>query len=182
MTFILLAATLTLPALPPAGHADCEAATNVVLKASAERRELAFDLAVSATASNSVEVAFGRDADEDGDLSRHEADLVVGWRCGSWFVVDGATGVRTDAEGATGERELHWWSWASADDSRRSVSATVGGVELFPAASSEYTSDEREAVTLNFQFSRGFRGRTLFRVVVSNVRGSCSRLATYCNM
>jgi len=137
MFAFLLAATLTLPALPPAGHADCEAATNVVLKASAERRELAFDLAVSATASNSVEVAFGRDADEDGDLSRHEADLVVGWRCGSWFVVDGATGGRTDAEGAPGERELHWRSWASADDSLRSVSAKVGGVELFPALAAD---------------------------------------------
>ena len=32
---------------------------------------------------------------------------------------------------------MRWRSWASADDSRRSVSATVGGVELFPTLAAD---------------------------------------------
>lgn len=53
---------------------------------------LDFSLTFIGTASNNVELAFGRDTDSDGDLAPHETDLVVGWTCGHYFVERFRTG------------------------------------------------------------------------------------------
>ena len=41
-----------------------------------------------AAVSNSVEVVFGCDANEDGVLGIEEGELSVGWDCGEWFWCD----------------------------------------------------------------------------------------------
>ena len=46
------------------------------------------------TASNCVQMAFGRDADGDGELELAETDLLVGWRAGRYFIEDSAAGTR----------------------------------------------------------------------------------------
>ena len=38
------------------------------------------------TASNNLEIAFGQDADRDGELSLRETDLILGWSCGHYFL------------------------------------------------------------------------------------------------
>ena len=38
------------------------------------------------TASNNLEIAFGTDADRDGELSLRETDLILGWSCGRYFL------------------------------------------------------------------------------------------------
>lgn len=38
------------------------------------------------TASNNLEIAFGQDADCDGELSLPETDLILGWDCGHCFL------------------------------------------------------------------------------------------------
>jgi hypothetical protein len=38
------------------------------------------------TASNNLEIAFGHDADHDGELSLRETDLIFGWSCGRYFL------------------------------------------------------------------------------------------------
>ncbi len=38
------------------------------------------------TASNNLEIAFGHDADHDGELSLPETDLILGWSCGCYFL------------------------------------------------------------------------------------------------
>ena len=43
---------------------------------------------------NCVQVALGRDADGDGDLSPEETGALFGWRAGRSFVEDAATGER----------------------------------------------------------------------------------------
>ena len=75
------------PALSPSEFADTEVSTNFAF-AVGERsnRRLVFSLELAASPSNNVEVAIGRDADEDGRLSLDEAALTVGYDCGEWFV------------------------------------------------------------------------------------------------
>lgn len=68
---------------------DTEVSTNVAFNA--RRNDVrTFDVCIKleATASNCVQVAFGRDADDDGDLSPKEAGLILGWRAGRCFVED----------------------------------------------------------------------------------------------
>ena len=76
-----------LPALPQSVFADTEVSTNFTF-AVGERsnRRLVFSLELHALPSNNVEVAIGRDADNDGQLSLDETALVVGYDCGEWFV------------------------------------------------------------------------------------------------
>ena len=73
--------------LPPSEFADTEVSTNFAF-AVGERgnRRLVFSLELQASPSNNVEVAIGRDADEDGLLSLDEVSLTVGYDCGEWFV------------------------------------------------------------------------------------------------
>lgn len=84
--FACLARTWSVAELPPGGFADTEAATNVVVAIPADKNRLTLSLTVDCTPSNSVEVAIGRDSDGDGDLAPDEADYVLGYDCGEWFV------------------------------------------------------------------------------------------------
>ena len=52
-----------------------------------------------AAASNSVEVVFGCDANEDGALGIEEGELSVGWDCGEWFWRDRRANAACRVEG-----------------------------------------------------------------------------------
>ena len=72
--------------LPLSPFVDTEISTNLAFAAYEPRqRQFAYELAFDATPSNNFEVAFGRDVDANGILSRDEADFSVGWDCGEWF-------------------------------------------------------------------------------------------------
>ena len=106
---VLAAARVVVPSLPESEFADSEVSTNVAFRT--DRRGVkALDVRVEFTASvsNCVEVAFGRDADGNGDLSSEEMRLLVGWRGGRRFVEDVASDDRRyeDAEPASGRRFL----------------------------------------------------------------------------
>ena len=85
-SFACLARTWSVAELPPGGFADSEASTNITVAIPADKNRLTLSLTVDCTPSNSVEVAIGRDADGDGDLAPDEADYVLGYDCGEWFV------------------------------------------------------------------------------------------------
>ncbi len=92
--------------LPPVSFADAETSTNVPFAVGRDGAKLlAFTLSCRATPTNGVEVAFGRDVDSDGVLGVEEADFVVGWDCGAWFMQEGADGARLAVEPA-GAREV----------------------------------------------------------------------------
>ena len=83
------------PTLPVAEWADCEAATNAALPSATWQRRGHFDVQMSiAAGTNLVQLAFGRDADGDGELSRAETALVVGRGVGEAFVEDVAARMR----------------------------------------------------------------------------------------
>ena len=103
------AAQVVMPTLPQSECADTEVSTNVVFRTS-RRGVRTFDVRIAYTgsASNCVEVAFGRDEDGNGDLSAEEMRLLFGWRGGRRFVEDVAADERRyeDAEPASGRRFL----------------------------------------------------------------------------
>ncbi len=102
---VLAAARVVVPSLPQSEFADAEVSTNVAFRT--DRRGVkALDVRVEFTGSesNCVEVAFGLDADGNGDLSSEEMRLLLGWRGGRRFVEDVASDNRRyeDAEPVSG--------------------------------------------------------------------------------
>lgn len=115
--------------LPPFAFADTEVSTNLVFDAGAEcARLFRMSLELSATASNNVTVAFGCDMDGDGALSIGEADLEVGWCCGTWYYRDRRCGVSERTERADGRRMLLWELALTPDRKAKSLNAKDGGM------------------------------------------------------
>ena len=128
----LLAVVFSVPALPPVEYDDTEVVTNTTIHAiRSDARLFDFTLELDATPSNNVEIAFGREADADGELSRQEETLLVGWDCGEWKVVDCATGNEVCEEGTCGRTRLDWLVRFDADGVPGSLEATVGGNAAF---------------------------------------------------
>ena len=89
----LAAARVVVPSLPEAATADAEVSTNFPLTVNAARLErLTIAVSVDSCETNEVLVALGADADDDGDLSIDEADVVFGCDCGAWYRADLRTG------------------------------------------------------------------------------------------
>ena len=131
---LCLASSFSVSTMPEAEWDDTEVVTNAALPAAcADSRVFAFSLELDATESNNVEVAFGRDADNDGGLSRAEADLLVGWDCGEWKIVDCATGDETIEQGTDGRVSLDWRMEFNAAYVPRSLSVTINDSAAFAA-------------------------------------------------
>ena len=128
-------AAVVLPTLPAPEWSDREAATNAVLSVATWRRHGHFDVRMSVAAgTNLVQLAFGRDADGDGELSRAETALVVGRGFGEAFVEDVAARMRyvEDLPPAAGRRGLGWRVFLRADGAPTGLSATnEAGVAVF---------------------------------------------------
>ena len=85
------AAEVALPEVPAARFADTESVTNAALpaRAMASARLVRCTVELAASASNCVEVAFGRDANGDGSLVGGEVAMRLGWDAGTWFLEGG---------------------------------------------------------------------------------------------
>ena len=82
----LAGARVVVPSLPEAVRPLAEVETNVVFSTGAATdNKWTLTIERDAAVSNSVEVVFGRDANEDGELGIEEGELSVGWDCGEWF-------------------------------------------------------------------------------------------------
>ena len=88
-------AAMVSPTLPATEWPDCEAATNAALPVATWQKRGHFDVQMSVAAgTNLVQLAFGRDADCDGELSYAETAFVVGRGVGEAFVEDVADRMR----------------------------------------------------------------------------------------
>lgn len=90
---------------------DTEVSTNVSFNVSRNDVKV-FDVRIelASSVSNCVQVAFGCDADGDGELAAEETGLVLGWRAGRYFVEDVAGEARyfeSEAVADGGSRFLH---------------------------------------------------------------------------
>lgn len=97
------AAAVQIPALPVSPYPDTEISTNITFNpVRSDAREFGVSMSFTGTASNCLQIAFGRDANGDGNLSVNETGLVLGWRGGSYFIEDVAGCVR-HMEAAAGD-------------------------------------------------------------------------------
>ena len=87
----LPAMAVSVPMLPESGFLDAEISTNVAFNATrSDARSFGVSMAFMGTESNCVQVAFGHDADGDGNLEAVETGFVLGWRGGAYFIEDAA--------------------------------------------------------------------------------------------
>ena len=114
-----------MPQLPPPMLSDTEVWTNVpCAQLLSDVREFEVVLDFTGTASNCVQVAFGRDDDGNGDLSKRETGLVVGWRAGDYFIED-VKGGRRFREAVNVTNTLHRIELRAAADGSGARSARV---------------------------------------------------------
>ena len=110
LSFAAMARTQAFPPLPDSQFADAESSTNVAFNAvRSDALDFRVEMDFDGSESNCVQIAFGRDADGDGDLAARETALVVGWRAGRYFVEGACGGGRTCEEAApafAGRRHL----------------------------------------------------------------------------
>ena len=86
---------VSVPPMPVSPYADTEVSTNVAFNAArSDVKEFELKFAFEGCASNSIQVALGRDSDKDGTLSFSETGAVYGWRNGQFFAEDVISGRR----------------------------------------------------------------------------------------
>ena len=121
--------------LPAAEWPDCEAATNAALPVATWQKHGHFDVQMSiAAGTNLVQLAFGRDADGDGELSYEETAFLVGRGIGEAFVEDVAARMRyvEALPPCAGRRGLGWHVFLNAVGVPTGISATnEAGVAVF---------------------------------------------------
>jgi len=109
MLCAVVASAATVGELPSSPFVDTESVTNVVFDAGDEdTRWFCLSMEIGATSSNNLEVAFGRDVNQNGLLDRDEMDLVVGWDSGEWFFRDRRAAQGQRVARSEGERKLNW--------------------------------------------------------------------------
>lgn len=80
---------------------DPETSTNVFFNVTRnDTRRFGVTLELTGSVSNCVDVAFGQDANGDGDLAPEESDLVLGWSGGRWTFEDVAADRRYEEPAA----------------------------------------------------------------------------------
>ena len=91
---------VVVPQLPTPVRPLAEVETNVVFSTgTATDNKWTLTIERDAATSNSVEVVFGCDANEDGALGIEEGELSIGWDCGEWFWRDRRANAACRVEG-----------------------------------------------------------------------------------
>ena len=120
-------ARLAVPSLPEAVRPLAEVETNVVFSTGAPTdNKWTLTIERDAAVSNSVEVVFGRDANEDGVLGVEEGELCVGWDCGEWYWRDRRANTACRVEGTA--QRLDVTLYLNRDREAKSLASSV-----FPA-------------------------------------------------
>lgn len=120
----LAGAWVVVPSLPEPARPDAEVETNVVFltEAVADNKWM-LTIERDAAVSNSVEVVFGRDVDEDGVLGVEEGELCVGWDCGEWFWRDRRSSTACRVEGTA--QRLDMTLYLNRDREAKSLASSV---------------------------------------------------------
>ena len=110
--------------MPEPVRALAEVETNVVFSTGAAAdNKWTLTIERDAAMSNSVEVVFGRDANEDGVLGVEEGELCVGWDCGEWFWRDRRANTTCRVVGTT--QSLDVTLYLNRDREAKSLASSV---------------------------------------------------------
>ena len=137
---VAFAARIAAPLPPPSPYADTESVTNVAFCAGVPGDNVfSLSLALDASSSNNVEVAFGYDANGNGTLDDSEASFAVGWDCGEWFFRDITADVADSYVGSCGRKKLDWNLSLDQSLAPKALRANAGGAALpFPMTATMY--------------------------------------------
>ena len=140
MVPLALAARVAAPLPHPSSYADTESVTNVTFNAGVPGDNVfSLSLALDASPSNNVEIAFGCDANGNGVLEDSEASFAVGWDCGEWFFRDITADVADSCLGACGRKKLDWNLKLDQSLAPKALRANAGGSALpFPMTATMY--------------------------------------------
>ena len=117
-------ARVVVPSLPEAVRPIAEVETNVVFSTGAATdNKWTLTIERDAAVSNSLEVVFGRDANEDGVLGIEEGELSVGWDCGEWFWRDRRANTACRVVGTT--QRLDMVLYLNRDREAKSLASSV---------------------------------------------------------
>ena len=133
----------TAPQLPESPYDDTEIATNFVFSAQFDNaRTFSVDLDFDATATNTLELAFGVDDDSNGELAWNETDFILGWRCGEWFCRDMALDAGHSVAASTGQKQFCWTLGLNSDMTPLSLSVRDGSVSIpFPVSAGMFSPE-----------------------------------------
>ena len=137
---VAFATRIAAPLPPPSPYADTESVTNVAFNAGVPGDNVfSLSLALDASSSNNVEVAFGCDANGNGTLDDSEAAFAVGWDCGEWFFRDITADIADSCTGACGRKKLDWDLRLDNSLASKTLHAQAGGLALpFPMTATMY--------------------------------------------
>ena len=115
---------VVVPQLPTPVRALAEVGTNVVFATGAATdNKWTLTIERDAATSNSVEVVFGCDANEDGVLGIEEGELSIGWDCGEWFWRDRRANAACRVEGTA--QRLDMTLYLNRDRAAKSLASSV---------------------------------------------------------
>ena len=115
---------VVVPQLPTPVRALAEVGTNVVFATGAATdNKWTLTIERDAATSNSVEVVFGDDTNEDGVLGIEEGEFCVGWDCGEWFWRDRRSNAACHVEGVA--QCLEMTLYLNRDRAARSLVSSV---------------------------------------------------------
>ena len=145
LLYVVTSTALALPPVrpalpPPSPYADTESVTNVAFNAGVPGDNVfSLSLALDASPSNNVEVAFGCDANGNGTLDDSEASFAVGWDSGEWFFRDITADVADSYAGSFGRKKLDWNLRLDQSLAPKALRANAGGADLpFPMTTTMY--------------------------------------------
>ena len=141
LPLVVSAKEITLSPLPASPYSDTEVTTNIAFNgARSDVKTFDFKFTLECSSSNSIQVAFGRDSDGDGNLSFAETDAVYGWRNGRYFAESVAAGERyeenvADCDANAASQIFSVSLKTTRDYAPKDFSATVGSQGVFESLS-----------------------------------------------
>lgn len=138
---VVEARNIAVPPMPVSAYADTEVTTNISFNvANREVTDFAFNFSLQTSSSNSVQVAFGRDNDNDDVLSIDETDVIYGCRNGRYFiekVSDGERYEKSQSSHSSASRSFSVFMHLNRDLELSGFSFSAAGAEVFPEISAE---------------------------------------------
>ena len=141
LPFAVLARTFNVSPLPVSPYADTEVTTNIAINTQRfDVKEFGLNISFEAASSNNIQVAFGRDEDENGILSFSETDAVYGYRNGKSVIEDVKNAVRYEEDLIDGRRNFNVRMRMRSDYTPREFSASADGLQIFTNLTEEIPS------------------------------------------
>ncbi len=141
LPFAALARTFNVSPLPVSSYADTEVTTNISFNAQRiDIKEFGLNIYFGLGSTNAIQVAFGRDEDENGILSFSETDAVYGYRKGKSVIEDVKNAVRYEEVPADGSRNFNIKMRMKKGYTPKEFSASVGTSQIFTDFSSDVPS------------------------------------------